>query len=93
MSDSSNVAVVFSGNGQTRTTSGSAVVAAGVGIYVAAALAVAVIGKGEIRYSADTADTIPMWQPWLAAAVVIGLTNQGITGLFSFSGFCGSGIG
>ncbi|MCV7063047.1 CPBP family intramembrane metalloprotease [Mycolicibacterium vaccae] len=62
-----------SGNGQTRTRSGLAVVAAGVSIFVVAALVVAVVGEGQIRFSADTADTIPMWQPWLAAAVGTGL--------------------
>lgn len=48
-------------------------VATGVSIYVVAALTVAVIGEGQIRFTADSADTIPMWHPWLAAAVGIGL--------------------
>lgn len=73
MSNSSDGAVAPSGNGQTRTSTGTAVVAAGVGIYVVAALSVAVIGEGQIRFTADSADTIPMWHPWLAAVVGIGL--------------------
>lgn len=60
-------------NSQSRTSVGTAVVAAGSSIYLVAALIVAVIGEGHIRFTADSADTIPMWQPWLAAAVGIGL--------------------
>ncbi|BBY31798.1 hypothetical protein [Mycolicibacterium sediminis] len=60
-------------NGQTRTSAGTAVVSAGVGIYVVAALTVAVDGEGQIRFTADSADTIPMWHPWLAAVLGIGL--------------------
>lgn len=73
MSNSSTGAVAPGENGQTRSLPGTAVVATGVGIYVVAALTVAVIGEGQIRFTADTADTIPMWQPWLAAAVGVGL--------------------
>ena len=72
VSNSSTAAVAASENGQTRTSTGTAVVAAGVSIYVVAALTVAFIGEGQIRFTADSADTIPMWHPWLAAAVGIG---------------------
>lgn len=71
VSNSSDGAVAQTENGHTRTR--TAVVSAGVGIYVVAALTVAVIGDGQIRFTADSADAIPMWHPWLAAAVGIGL--------------------
>ena len=72
-SSDADAAVALSENSQTRTLIGTAVVATGVGIYVVAALTVAVIGEGQIRFTADSADTIPMWHPWLAAVVGVGL--------------------
>ncbi|WBP94036.1 type II CAAX endopeptidase family protein [Mycolicibacterium neoaurum] len=52
----------------------SAVIAVGLVIYLAAALAVYVGAAGQIRFTADSSATIPMWHLWLAAAVGIALT-------------------
>ena len=52
----------------------SAVIAVGLGIYLAAAVAVYVGAAGQIRFTADSSATIPMWYPWLPAAVGIALT-------------------
>lgn len=52
----------------------SAVIATGLVIYLAAAIAVYVGSAGQIRFTADSSATIPMWHPWLPAAVGIALT-------------------
>lgn len=49
------------------------VVAVGIGIYVTAAIAVAVGADGRIRFTGDSAATIPMWYPWLPALTGITL--------------------
>ena len=70
----SSIGAVASGeDGQSRTLIGTTVVAAGLSIYFVAAVTVVVLGEGRIRFTADSADTIPVWQPWLAAAVGVGL--------------------
>ncbi|MGB3485131.1 MAG: CPBP family intramembrane glutamic endopeptidase [Mycobacterium sp.] len=52
---------------------GKAIVVAGLGIY-AAALAVVTVGNhGQIRYTADSGDTIPLWQVLLPVAIGLGL--------------------
>lgn len=65
---------MLTANVQNRSSAGTAVVVAGAGVYVAAMLTVAVLADGQIRFTADTGGTIPMWHPWLAAAVGIALT-------------------
>ncbi|MEH3131086.1 MAG: CPBP family intramembrane metalloprotease [Mycolicibacterium neoaurum] len=52
----------------------SAVIGVGLVIYLAAAVAVYVGAAGQIRFTADSSATIPMWHPWLPAAVGIALT-------------------
>ncbi len=52
----------------------SAVIAAGLVIYLGAAIAVVVGAAGQIRFTADSSATIPMWHPWIPAAVGIALT-------------------
>lgn len=58
----------------------SAVIAAGLVIYLAAAIAVYVGSAGQIRFTADSSATIPMWHPWLPAAVGIALTLVALPG-------------
>ena len=56
-----------------RTLSGAVVLAAGTAVYGGALLVVAFAGDGRLRYTADNADTIPMWHPWIPTAVGIAL--------------------
>lgn len=56
-----------------RGTAGTAVLIAGVTIYVVALTFVAVVNGGRIRYTADSTDTIPMWHPWLPVILGIAL--------------------
>lgn len=58
----------------------SAVIATGLVIYLAAAIAVVVGAAGQIRFTADSSATIPMWHPWLPAAVGIALTLVALPG-------------
>ena len=51
----------------------AALVAVGVGVYLGAAIAVAVGAHGRIRFTADGTATIPMWHPWLPAAAGVAL--------------------
>jgi membrane protease YdiL (CAAX protease family) len=48
-------------------------VAVGIGIYVTATIAVAVAAHGRIRFTAESAATIPMWYPWLPAVTGVAL--------------------
>lgn len=61
------------GGGWPRTHIGTVVAAAGIGILLVAAITVITLGEGQIRYTADSTNTIPIWHPWFAAAVGIGL--------------------
>lgn len=69
---------IVSGTADSRRVSvrwiPSAVIAVGLVIYLAAAVAVYVGAAGQIRFTADSSATIPMWHPWLPAAVGIALT-------------------
>ncbi|UWW10635.1 CPBP family intramembrane glutamic endopeptidase [Mycolicibacterium brumae] len=56
-------------DGGARSRAGAMVSTAGMCVYLAALVTVAVAGEGRIRYTADSDDTIPMWHPLLAAAV------------------------
>ncbi len=81
-SNPADSAAVSNNDNQVRPFVGSAVVAVGVGIYIAALLIVALGNRGQIRYTADSNDTIPIWQPWLPAVVgvvVIMLVPRGQT--------------
>lgn len=62
----------------------SAVIAAGLVIYLAAAIAVVVGAAGQIRFTADSSATIPMWHPWLPAAVGIALALVALPGRTAF---------
>ncbi|MGN7778864.1 lysostaphin resistance A-like protein [Mycolicibacterium sp. 22603] len=62
----------------------SAVIAVGLVIYLAAAVAVYLGAAGQIRFTADSSATIPMWHPWLPAAVGIALTLVALPGRTAF---------
>ncbi|WP_241472329.1 CPBP family intramembrane glutamic endopeptidase [Mycolicibacterium neoaurum] len=74
----------MSGTADTRRASvqwaPSAVIAAGLVIYLAAAVAVYIGAAGQIRFTADSSATIPMWHPWIPAAVGIALTLVALPG-------------
>ena len=75
---------IVSGTADARRASvqwaSSAVIAAGLIIYLAAAITVVVGAAGQIRFTADSSATIPMWHPWLPAAVGIALTLVALPG-------------
>lgn len=56
-----------------RARRGAVVLAAGTAIYGGALLVVAFAGDGRLRYTADNADTVPMWHPWIPTVVGIAL--------------------
>ncbi|MGK2869124.1 MAG: lysostaphin resistance A-like protein [Mycobacterium sp.] len=58
----------------TGSPTGRVVLIVGIAVYLAAILFVAIGNGGQIRYSADTDDTIPVWQTWVPVLIGIALT-------------------
>ncbi|MFW0789373.1 CPBP family intramembrane glutamic endopeptidase [Gordonia sp. CPCC 205333] len=58
---------------RNRSVAGTAVIAVGVCVYAGALLIVTLASDGQLRFTADSLATVPMWHPLLAAIVGIAL--------------------